>query len=407
MAADGFSFIRDGLVKAIKLPWFAVLASLAALMCRDRNLWVFSRRSGVGDGPLSLALEVQAKHPDVRIVWLTRNPLDDQLAASHRLESVRRDSWKGLRLCLRAGVGVMTNGFSDLRGPAIWGAVVVQLWHGAPLKRIGKDRLDPAGRVPGILRQMIDRFEVFWNSHYTYVVAGSPLAARRLGSAMSLAPDKVIVVGDPRMDLVGQGEAGPRGVLEAIARKSGLGGRRLFAILAPTWRDGGELVIDVDEQVRALVGMHPDLVVFVRSHPHSAEIRALSDMPNVVALPPDEFPDVTALLAGFDMLLTDYSSIAMDFSVTGRPILLVAPDLDAYTVSPGLYEDYGDFSAGANFASWSEGLMELNALCAGSSDLMRRYIKLSQGMAARYHPFGTEGNAARVASLVIEKRGRS
>ncbi|KRG63878.1 hypothetical protein ABB26_09820 [Stenotrophomonas humi] len=406
MSADGFSFLSDSLVKAVKLPWFAVLSCLAMLGRRDKNLWVFSRRSGVGDGPLSLALKVRTSNPEVRIVWLTQNLRDDQLAAAQQLEFVRRDSWKALRICLRAGVGVMTNGFSDLRGPAIWGAVVVQLWHGAPLKRIGRDRVGHGGRSPGLLRAMIDRFEVFWNSHYTYVIAGSPLAADRLASAMSLAPEKVVVAGDPRMDLLGQGAPESRRMLEALAQRSGLGGRSFFAIIAPTWRDGGEASVNADEKTRLLVAARSDLVIFFRAHPHSAEMEVLADMSNVIALPPDVFPDVTSLLAGFDMLLTDYSSIAMDFSVLGRPIILVAPDLNAYVTSPGLYEDYCDFSANMNFTSWTDGLMELYALCAGNSPLADKYAGLSRGMAVRYHPFGSEGNAARVASLVLDRRKR-
>ncbi|MCD9086648.1 CDP-glycerol glycerophosphotransferase family protein [Stenotrophomonas sp. SY1] len=400
MAGDNFSFLRDSLLKAFKLPWFAVLSILARFAVRDRNLWLFSRRSGVGDGPLAMALHFREINPALRLVWLTRDDADDRLAEFHQLEFHRRDSLHGLLLCLKAGGGFMTNGFSDLRGPAIWGAQVIQLWHGAPLKRIGRDRRDHSGRQNVLLRRLIDRLEAYWNSHCTYVISASPLAAERLCSAMALPASRVVVTGDPRMDLVGRDNGAARRTLEALAVTHGLGGRRLFAIVAPTWREDGAVVDGLDAHACSIVAARSDLVVFVRAHPHSAEIDAFDGVPNVIALSPLDYRDVTALLAGFDVLLTDYSSIAMDFSVLSRPIVLVAPDLLGYAAAPGLYEDYCRFSEGRSYGSWSDGIVELVSLCEGDHALAQSYSDRSRAMAARYHPFGTEGNAERVASLL-------
>lgn len=401
MPVDRFSFLRDRLRKALALPWFIVLACMTLLVVRDRTLWLFSRRSGVGDGPLAMALQLQAAQPALRLVWLTRDAADDRWAAAHRLAFCRRDSLRGLWLCLRAGGGFMTHGFSDLRGPAIWGARVVQLWHGAPLKRIGRGRLGRSGRPPGRGRRLVDRLEAYWNSHCTHVVAGSPLAATRLRSAMALPAHKLVVTGDPRMDLLGRDAGAARAALQALARVHGLAGRGRFALLAPTWRDDAATTVVIDAAARSAIAGQQDLVVFIRAHPHSAGIDAFDGLPNVIPLSPQEHRDVTALLAGFDVLLTDYSSIAMDFSVLSRPIVLVAPDLDAYARSPGFYEDYRQFSAGLHFSNWSAGLVALAALCADDPVRARVYWQHSRDMAARYHPLGVEGNAARLAALLF------
>ena len=52
------------------------------------------------------------------------------------------------------------------------------------------------------------------------------------------------------------------------------------------------------------------------------------------------YPDMTDLLAAADLLVTDYSSSLFDFSLTGRPMVLWAYDLDDYRERQrGLYLD--------------------------------------------------------------------
>jgi CDP-glycerol glycerophosphotransferase (TagB/SpsB family) len=55
-----------------------------------------------------------------------------------------------------------------------------------------------------------------------------------------------------------------------------------------------------------------------------------------VASPSDDLNDLLALA---DVLVTDYSSSVFDFALLRRPIVLVAPDLEAYERDPGLYLD--------------------------------------------------------------------
>jgi CDP-glycerol glycerophosphotransferase len=45
--------------------------------------------------------------------------------------------------------------------------------------------------------------------------------------------------------------------------------------------------------------------------------------------------DITPLLPGFDVLVTDYSSLAFDAALAELPTVFFAPDLEAYTASRG------------------------------------------------------------------------
>jgi CDP-glycerol glycerophosphotransferase len=42
------------------------------------------------------------------------------------------------------------------------------------------------------------------------------------------------------------------------------------------------------------------------------------------------YPDISELFLVADALITDYSSVMFDFSVTGKPIFFFTPDLDRY-----------------------------------------------------------------------------
>ncbi|WP_353084125.1 CDP-glycerol glycerophosphotransferase family protein [Stenotrophomonas sp.] len=398
MAAESFSFMRDNLRKASKLPWLLLLAARAKFASRDPKLWVIGRRSGVGDGPLALAIEAKSVDPAIRIVWLTRDSSDDQLAQRHGLQYVRRDSKAALQLCLRAGVGVMTNGFSDLRGPAIWGATTVQLWHGAPLKRIGQDRIEPLGAHRSFIRKASSAFEKFWNQHYRYIIAGSETTAGRLASAMAARGGTAVATGDPRMDLIPRGAVTARLTLDALASGHGIEGRK-YVLIAPTWRDGGEPMVLPDQASRDLIANDDRIVIFVRAHPHSADIRSLFDMKNVIALSSDDFPDITSMLGAFDVLMTDYSSIAMDFAPLERPIIFAAPDLESYTASPGLYEEYELFTGGHWHQTWTAAFRCLHDL--HDDEAMRdKLVDISKAIGSRYHPMGMTGNASRVLMLI-------
>ena len=54
-----------------------------------------------------------------------------------------------------------------------------------------------------------------------------------------------------------------------------------------------------------------------------------------------DHPDIADLYLAADVLVTDYSSAVYDFAVTGRPIVLYAPDLEHYRgMPPGFWEVY-------------------------------------------------------------------
>src|SRR5690606_8451845 len=127
-----------------------------------------------------------------------------------------------------------------------------------------------------------------------------------------------------------------------------------------------------------------------RSHPlgEGAYEALLGD--RVQRFGPDLARDITPLLGAFDAVITDYSSIALDFSLLGRPIVWFAPDLDRYTASRGLYEPLEVTAAGRVQKSWDDAVERLAAVLPDS--LSRRVAEAdARALAARFHAFAGSG----------------
>jgi len=394
-----FTFAAGNARKLLAAPLYLAGAIATRLVPRRHDLWVFGSGSGVGEGALALyQLAAERGH---EVVWLTGSGTEDAAAAALSMRTVRRSSATGFRLTLRAGVIVVTHGFGDVNRFAARGAFVVQLWHGIPLKHIQLDsRVTFSSSIPrlgGLLRRLYRRSA----SGVQLLPAASGVSASRLRSAFGLPADRVVVTGDPRDDVVitrPQEDARD----ELAAAIGNLPDRVL--LYAPTWRDG-----DVDPAVptatewAALDGWLADRqsLLVVRPHPHGVGDYAagIASASNVRLLTSREKPDITPLLPAFDGLITDYSSIAFDFSLLGRPIAFLAPDVSAYSRSRGLYEPYGQFSGGTEVASWTSLLALLGD--PQSDAVLRAH---SRYLADTHQAFRDGANTARVYAEIIARR---
>jgi CDP-glycerol glycerophosphotransferase len=74
------------------------------------------------------------------------------------------------------------------------------------------------------------------------------------------------------------------------------------------------------------------------------------------------YPDVTELYVAADILITDFSSVMFDYTVTGKPILFLAPDLERYRAERGFYFDFEELAPGPILTSDKEVLQSLGRI---------------------------------------------
>ncbi|MET1043059.1 MAG: CDP-glycerol glycerophosphotransferase family protein [Microbacteriaceae bacterium] len=405
---SGFTFSAGNAAKLLSVPLYALGALATLVVPRRANLWAFGSGSGVGEGALELMRTVTAADPQARAVWMARNSADLERAEQLRIPAVLKDSWRGFRLTLRSRVLVVTHGFGDVNRFAARGGFIVQLWHGIPLKRIQLDA-PVTFSAPRPLRRLLRALYHRAAQGIDLMPAASELAAGRLRTAFGLPADRVVVTGDPRDDaLTGGTDSERRAAADTLLRsKLRLDGSPRVVLFAPTWRDGG-----VDPSVPsaadwALIDVwlqHTNSVLVVRPHPHSVgDYAAGTGVSNrILLLHSSRQNDITPVLPAVDVLITDYSSVAYDFALTGRPIFFLAPDVAEYTASRGLYEPYETFSGGREATSWSE---LVSVLSRAESDAQFRddVLAHTEHLRSSHHAYADGRNTERVYAEILDR----
>ena len=414
------------------MPVYALGVLATLVVPRARGQWVFGCGSGIGEGALALYRHAEASvaaavadggeaaasgaPSDARtpasLVWLARDERELTIAGERGIMAVKKSSWRGFWATLRAEVIVVTHGLGDANRFATRGGFVVQLWHGIPFKRISLDspRTTSNGLVPGsrLVRGVLTWMHRTAAATISFMPAASELSAGRLRSAFGLPSDRVVITGDPRDDVLCIGTPAER---EATARSLVLPqlgwsdtGQRLV-LYAPTWRDG-----EIDPAIPShtewqritsfLESTHSALII--RPHPLGVGGYEAGLDERIAVLGAELQSDVNPVLPAIDILITDYSSIAFDFSLTGRPIVYLAADVEAYTVSRGLYEPYRAFSGGSDVSSWSE-VVDLLERAESTPGIRKALASHGDTIADTVHKFRDGKNTERVYSEIISR----
>lgn len=213
------------------------------------------------------------------------------------------------------------------------------LWHGIPLKRIGYASLDNQHRLEVIAEQ---------NKLLTSVIAASQIDRNAMASAYwPLTINDIWVTGLPRHDLIMKPESLlPNDLKEQLAHlRLLLNGRKLI-LFAPTFRhdqrDGYYAFSPEERDALASLLKRNGYAMGIREHmaDHARLYTSRLYGEDFLALPETLFPSVEIILREAAVVVTDYSSIFIDFLMTGRPVVSFAYDYDRYANSErGLFYD--------------------------------------------------------------------
>jgi len=373
-----FTFSRGNAQGLRRIPLYLLGALATLVVPRTRRVWVFGCGIGPGEGALALyRLARERLEPDVRLVWLATTEQELTLARGLGLDTELKLSRAGFWLTMRARVQVVTHGQGDVNRYAARGGFLVQLWHGIPLKRLHRD--SPAALQSRVLGSRALGAAVV---KLGFLVVGrqirlfpvsSQTTAGRIRSAFGVRREHVVVTGDPRDDVLLTGDPGVRRATAraAIATATGpIDDTTRIVMYAPTWREGDpDPAAPTDQQWDAIARWldKADAVLVVRSHPlgHGDYAAGPRRSDRVRLLDATMIADLTPLLPGVDHLVTDYSSAAYDYALTGGSTVFLAADVLTYTATRGLYEPYRTFSGGRDVSGWTDALTALDALATG------------------------------------------
>lgn len=228
-------------------------------------------------------------------------------------------------------------------------AVITQLWHAEGVfKKFGLAIEQP---------EAVRKNEIELNKRLSYVVCSSKAVAPLYAEAFGVDVSKVLPLGSARTDYFFS-EGNAETAREKInAAYPGLAGKRLV-LYAPTFRDVPELNVNILShfdiaQFNAALG--DEYALLVRLHPQIHE--SLDAVDGAVDV--TDYADVRELVLACDALITDYSSICMDFSLLNKKTLFFAYDLEEYIAMRDFYFDYESYVPGAVVRTTAEIIDEI------------------------------------------------
>ncbi len=213
-------------------------------------------------------------------------------------------------------------------------------WHGTPLKTLGKDMKGTMGQHKNLFRNFLQTTHILSPNKFT----GDILVKSH--DLDGIYQGKIIEEGYPRVDLITNTNANKykKEILGKVVR---LREGKKITLYAPTWRgevgEVGNITSGLLKKYRIIADNLPEnYQLLLKVHPLLYKyIKDINNFANVVI--PDEL-DVCEIMSGVDLLITDYSSVFVDFLVKDKPVILYQYDQDEYLEGRGMYLDLNKLS---------------------------------------------------------------
>jgi CDP-glycerol glycerophosphotransferase len=342
------------------------------------------------DSPRAIHEELVRQQAPLEHLWVVRDGMCEVPPTAAVLREGSREHHEALA---RARFVIVNDHFPDWYRRRT-DQTSIQTWHGTPLKRLGMDVVGTRRTLRRLLRGLDQQVE-----NWQYVVSPNRFSTPILRHAYAIEGE-MIETGYPRVDIL----AGPeRNALSRRLRtRLALPQDARLVLYAPTYRDQlvdrrGRFRLDLQldlERLRAAVD--EDTVILFRKHHYVVDpVPATADgfVRDVSA-----YPDGTELLLAADVLITDYSSMMVDFANTRRPMLFFTYDLESYRDSiRGFYVDLAEIAPGPLLRTTDELAEALRDLDSVRRESAQRYDRFVSTFCA----LDDGGAAARVIERVI------
>lgn len=288
--------------------------TISYLVPKSKNLFVFipSHNPKVFSGNIKALIRyIEKNNIDINYRLLAYRPQLQKEAKEFNAKMIQ-SSIKGLWYTLRANHIVLDATTPDLKGNFSF----IQLWHGTGFKNIGllNELLSPKA-CENIKKQYLN---------CSMVISSAEIDVEKQNT--SFDTDTTLITGLPRNDVFFNENR-----KDAIREKHDLSNFDYIYSYIPTFRDFNTIQAFSDEFWEQLntVLIEKNALFLVKKHPWEKLLKIPTNYSNIKDVT-DSFSDVQELLVVTDLLISDYSSILTDFSITKRPIIVYSYDFDIY-----------------------------------------------------------------------------
>ena len=298
-----------------------VFRGMGVFIPTDDNLVLFVSFMGMtfNDSPRVIYDYMQA-HPEYRhyrCIWAFEEP-----SKFPDLETVKIDTPAYFKTALRAKYWITNTNIERGLHFKKKGQIYLNTWHGIALKYIGND--------------VVGRNDFNFDTVDHLCVCGT-YDERVFKSAFRAKESSYLRCGLPRNEELWNVTDEKKAEMR---QKLGIPVDKKVVLYAPTWRestDGGKSYeikppIHFNEWKKEL---GDEYVVLFRAHHLTTKVLGIQYDEFVRDV--SSYPAVNDLMIVADILITDYSAIAFDYSILCRPIFCYAYDYDSYLSERGTY----------------------------------------------------------------------
>jgi len=309
------------------------------------NLLFFLTEKHYYDNSKYLFEFIKEKQEFNSYLFVVDKKLYDKLQVEFPNKVIYALSIKGFVLFLKTKIVVISYGISSAAFKPYYlhekCKTIVYLGHGTPMKKMGLQT--------SVWRKYGKSFQL---QKYSFMLGSSQIEKVIHAAGFNIAMDNVWSTGLPRNDYL----------LENIVNKQYLKEKYPFLgkkiiLYAPTWREEGhetsffpfkDFKLDtIDEFLQ-----QEDAYILIRGHKEDIKRKTIKgersffSSSRIISAEQDTFPDIYELLPFVDILVSDYSSLMIDYLLLDRPMCFIPYDLEEYKSYKGFFLNYQENTPG-------------------------------------------------------------
>ncbi len=324
--------------KTLRLFISLAIPHIIKFIQRNKNIWVYGGRNGkFVDNTKYWFIWANENLPSIKHIWITNNQDTLNLLKYNNYKVFKPFSLQGMYFILRSKIFFYTHGASSIIRPIfLEGGIKFDFFHGIPMKTMRIEKTKKFNHVSGPnFKYSISKklFNYYQKKYYDndYLIIPSYIYADQFSSYSG----KRIFEGYPRNIVFSWSQEKLLQLINfSVADVGFLASINSFSrryIYMPTFREGApDFIVDAFKNLEELNGImvQQDAVFLLKLHPYTKTKVDFTNYSNIHVV--DNEMDIYPFLPMMDCLITDYSSISMDFYFSDHVVIFYLFDLNEF-----------------------------------------------------------------------------
>ena len=321
---------------------------------KHKKTIIFGSNSGefISGSPKALFEYMKEKHPEYKIYFFA--PFNKNFSFCKLIKYIL----SFFPIFLKAKFLISSHPPSDFY-PFDWSKrkVLINTWHGAPLKSMFfTDKGDTKSNLKWVIKL---------NKKTSIFLVSSKLESALLTECFLINPKKFCFTGQPKNDVLVKKQTK---ILKKILGK--VPEYKKVILYAPTYRRGkvSKFFPFSDFDLKHLNNFleKNKLIILLRGHVYNRELDKKYFSDRIISFGFDVCEDIYSILPEVDILITDYSSLYIDYLLLDRPEIFIPYDLEEYKRKRGLLvDDYEFWTPGYHISTYKEFIKAIKEILSG------------------------------------------